>query len=224
MSGRGGDFAGDRVTALEPGSRVGVVHVRVGDAVVGKISERDVVEIGVRTGGAWTDALARRVAEADETERARQVARRFVNARPRSRREIIEKIVGKAFSRASGERVADEFGRAGLVDDARLACSIIASVRRRGGAGRRLLEEKLRARGIDRETAMRAIDEALASSDPYSEALALARARAGRMGAGVDAAARSRRLYGLLARRGFSGEVCGRVVRDVVAGADEEDA
>lgn len=222
MSENDGFTPGDRVSALVPGSRLGVVHVRVGDRIVARISERDVVEIGVRTGTAWTEELARRVAEADETERARQVARRIVNARPRSRSEIIDKIVAKEFSRAAGERVADELARAGVVDDARLAASIIASVRRRGGAGRRLLEQKLRARGIDRDTAAVAIDAALEASDPYGEALALARARAGRMSAGLDAAARSRRLYGLLSRRGFSGEVCGRVVREVVGESGDQ--
>lgn len=218
-------FEGERVTALEPGGRVGVVRVRVGDRVVGSISERDVVEIGVRTGTRWTGALAARVEEADETERARQVARRVMNARPKSRAELIDKITGKGFSRAAGERVAEEFSRAGIVDDARLASSIIASARRRGGAGRRLLEQKLRARGIDRDVAARAIDAALEGSDPYGEALALARARAARMGAGIDDAARSRRLMGYLTRRGFAGDVSGRAVREAMgASGGGEDA
>jgi len=101
---------GEVVSALEPGRRVGVVVIRVGDRVAGRISERDVVEIGVRTGGLWTEELARRVAEADETERARVVARRMLNARMRSRAELIEKITGKEFSASSAERVADELG------------------------------------------------------------------------------------------------------------------
>lgn len=209
---------GERVSALAPGRRVGVVVIRVGDRVAGRISERDVVEIGVRTGTLWTEELARRVEEADETERARVVARRMLNARMRSRAELIEKITGKEFSAASAARVADELERAGLIDDARLAASLVGSLRRRGGAGRRLMEQKLRARKIGREVSDAAIEGALAGVDPYEEALALARGRAARMKSDTDRAARTRRLHGFLARRGYEGDVCWRVVREVVGG------
>ena len=116
------------------------------------------------------------------------------------------------------EAFTDELERAGLIDDARLAASLVGSLRRRGGAGRRLMEQKLRARKIGREVSDAAIEGALAGVDPYEEALALARGRAARMKSDTDRAARTRRLHGFLARRGYEGDVCWRVVREVVGG------
>jgi len=119
--------------------------------------------------------------------------------------------------------VADGWERAGRVDDARLAASRVGGLRGRGGAGRRLMEQRLRARKIGREAADAAIDGALAGVDPYEEALALARRRAARMKSDIDREARTRRIHGFLSRRGYEGDVCWRVVRAVVGGDEPRD-
>lgn len=211
------------VAAIEPDSRPGVVRVRVGGRIEARISERDLVDLGIRLGAAWTEELARRAGEAQEAERARIEARRLLNARPRSRAELVGKVVAKGFDRPIAERVASELQRAGLIDDARLAASIIESVRARGGAGRALIERKLREREIDAEAVERTMAALLEDADPLGDAIALARKRAAGMSSGLGDAARARRLFGFLARKGFDEEVCERAVREV-AGSFEPGA
>ena len=76
------------------------------------------------------------------------------------------------------------------------------------------MERELRKRGLDDVV----IDEALGEFDrdaEYDNALEIALARAQRLrGVGYEAA--KRRLYGYLARRGFSGEVVGRAVAEAL--------
>ncbi len=210
------DLAHDSITAIEPDTRPGVVKIKIGRRVAARISERDVAEIGLRTGTPWTAPLAQIVAEAETAEKARAAARRLVNARPRSRAELLAAIVGKGFNESIAERVVAEFERTGIVDDARLAASIAESARSRRPAGRAFVEQKLEARSVDADAATAAAENAFRGVNELEEARQLARDQNARMPGTLDATARARRLFGLLARRGFSEEICEQAVGELV--------
>jgi regulatory protein len=78
---------------------------------------------------------------------------------------------------------------------------------------RRALSAELRRKGIDDEVAAHAL-EAISSEDEAEAARSLVRRKAATM-RGLPVEVRTRRLVGMLARKGFGGAVAYRVVREV---------
>lgn len=89
------------------------------------------------------------------------------------------------------------------------------------GLGRRALAAELRRKGVDDEEAR----AALAELDPDDEREAARRLveRRLRSTAGVDTATATRRLVGMLARKGHSPGVAHAVVREALAAAGAEE-
>lgn len=111
-------------------------------------------------------------------------------------------------------QLLDEFCARGYIDDSRLAEQLVSGALSRKGLGRTGMERELRKRGLDDVV----IDDALGEFDrdaEYDQALEIAVARASRL-RGVEPEAATRRLYSFLARRGFSGELVGRVVNEAL--------
>jgi len=115
------------------------------------------------------------------------------------------------------------------LDDATFALGWVEGRRRAGGRGPHLLRSELRKKGVARETAERAIEDAAGEQDAV--ALDAARKRAQTLRA-ADLGEFSRKLGGYLSRRGFSSEVVWSTVKQVwrehgkagSAGDDDVDA
>lgn len=102
----------------------------------------------------------------------------------------------------------------GLIDDAAFAQAFVRSQHTQRGLARRAVAIKLRQRRVGDELVDAAVEEIDADSE-CAAARALVQ-RKMRSLAGLGAEAQTRRLLGLLARRGYSAALAGRVVRDVV--------
>lgn len=112
------------------------------------------------------------------------------------------------------ERVLDRFTEVGLVDDAEYAHMLVRSQRESRGLARRALALELRRRGVTGPEA----DDALATVLPEDEeesARALLR-RKWRAGADLAPEVRSRRAMAMLARKGYSGSLAARLVREMM--------
>lgn len=151
--------------------------------------------------------------ETDES-RAHETALRAITKRPLSRAQVAERLARRGFEESVCERVLERLERAGLLDDRALAERLIEEKTRRAPAGRLLLERELEKRGVRPEDASSAIGEAIGDAvDEHDRAMTLARERLASMPAGLDDAARARRLFGLLARRGFDETTAEEAVR-----------
>ena len=145
-------------------------------------------------------------------------ALRLLAARPRSCREIRDRLRRAGFE---AEEIAEEIGRleaVGLLDDERFAREFAEHLVANRGVGRRALVSSLMAKGIDRETIETVAEETV--GDEESRAEELARSRLGRL-SGLDPPAAYRRLMGLLARRGYDAAVCRRVASKVLEVSDQ---
>jgi regulatory protein len=91
------------------------------------------------------------------------------------------------------------------------------------GLARRALQAELRAKGVDAEVAAEAV-EAVDPDDERAAARQLVERRARSMQR-LDRATASRRLVGMLARKGYSGGMAAAVVREVLdaAGAEHDE-
>jgi regulatory protein len=118
----------------------------------------------------------------------------------------------------AAEAAAAELERVGLLDDRKLAESLVRKQMGAKPAGKRVLVAKLRQRGIPGATAEEAVKQGTAGRDELADAVDLARRKARLFKAGEDPQVARRRLFAYLARRGFDGAICraavGRVTGD----------
>jgi regulatory protein len=115
-------------------------------------------------------------------------------------------------------RLLDRFEEVGLVDDDAFARAWVASRQPGKGLARRALAQELRRKGIDDEVARAALDE-VDPADEEAAARVLVRKKLRTLGQ-VDDTVATRRLVGLLARKGYPSGLSFAVVREEIE-ADE---
>jgi len=150
---------------------------------------------------------------------ARTILLDALTGRARSRQELRGTLARKNVPDELAERLLDRFTEVGLVDDEAFARSWVESRQRSRGLARRALAQELRRKGVDDESARAALDEL----DPEQEqeaARQLVRKKL-RSLHGVDRATTTRRLAGLLARKGYPAGLAFAVVRDELGEQDD---
>ena len=150
--------------------------------------------------------------DADAESVARTILLDQLTGRARSREELRARLAKKDVPEEIATRLLDRFEEVGLVDDAAFARSWVEGRRHAKGLATRALALELRRKGVDDEVAK----EALAEVDPDDEeatARALVRRKL-RTVTRVDRATATRRLVGMLARKGYSPGLAYAVVRE----------
>ncbi|MDT5139762.1 MAG: regulatory protein [Mycobacterium sp.] len=153
-------------------------------------------------------------------EQARALCLRLLTARSRTRAELAGQLTKRGYPDDVSNRVLDRLAAVGLVDDADFAEQWVQSRRANSGKSKRALAAELHTKGVDNEV----ITTALAGIDADAErdrAEQLVRTRLRREDLSEDNTRVSRRLVGLLARRGYSQTVAGEVVRAELAAEQE---
>lgn len=149
---------------------------------------------------------------------ARAICLRLLTVRARTRAELSDALRRRGVPDEAAEPVLNRLTEVGLIDDTAFAAAYARSLHGHRGLARRAVVVKLRQRGVGDDIA----DAALCGIDADSESAAardLAHRKMRSLG-GLDSAAQTRRLLGLLARRGYSGGLAVRVVREVVTDAE----
>ena len=155
-----------------------------------------------------------RGSEPDPYDWARQIVLRQLTAAPRSRSQLEQVLRRKGCPDDVAAAVLDRMTEVGLVDDSAYAGMLVRSQQAGRGLARRALAQELRRKGVDDETAQAALDEV----DPHDEedrARELV-AKKMRSMSGLEPLVQTRRLAGMLARKGYPSELSMRVVREAV--------
>ena len=158
-----------------------------------------------------------RIAEADRSldlEACREAALRLLERQRRTRSDLERRLRDRGYAGATAAQVLDRLAGVGLVDDAEYARAFMAGRRARRSAGARRIEQELRARGVsadDIEAARLRLDAEQGGMDELAAARKVV-AQAARRSRGLEPRLRRQRLYALLARRGFDGDVIRRVL------------
>ena len=195
-----------RVTKLQPTQRdPNRVMIRVDGKVVATLPREVIDELGISIDLEWTESIAGRVDVAVDSDKARKYAMNALGRRALSCGELADRIRRRGHSQSVAAQVVGELVARGYLDDLAYARAVIRSERARKPAGPALLGAKLLKKRVDRAVIDRAIAEADADYDQVEAAVALAerRLRTAAMQK-ADAETRKRRLWGLLARRGFN--------------------
>ena len=169
------------------------------------------------------DAAARGP-DADPESVARKILLDQLTGQARSRKELADRLAKKHVPDEVAVRLLDRFEEVGLVDDDAFARSWIASRGPTGSGGkalaRRALAQELRRKGVDDETAREALDE-IDADDEEEAARALVRKKLRSLHR-VDDATATRRLVGMLARKGYGSGLAFAVVREELAASGRD--
>jgi len=151
---------------------------------------------------------------------AREAALRLLERTRRTRSDLTRRLRDKGYVAATVEQVIERLAAVGLVDDVEYARAYLETRLRRRSAGWRRLEQDLRARGVSADDVAAARARLEEREGPEDEAAGARRviAQAARRYAGLDPRTRRQRLYALLARRGFDGDVIEAALREEAAG------
>jgi len=150
---------------------------------------------------------------------AREAGLRILTRTQKSAQELEQALINKGATTEVATAVVQRFIEVELLDDGRLAQSIVNTRLALKGESARAIRRELDKRGLSAHA-----DRALADLDresEYQNASELAVARMRRL-AGLDRETRVRRLSSFLARKGYSGDVIGRAIRNAEAQAKIE--
>ena len=158
--------------------------------------------------------------DADPESVARKILLDQLTGQARSRKELADKLAKRDVPDDVATRLLDRFEEVGLVDDAAFARMWISSRQPGKGLARRALAQELRRKGIDDEIAREALDE-IDPDDEEEAARALVRKKL-RSLRSVAPDVATRRLAGMLARKGYAPGLAYRVVREELRADPDE--
>ncbi|MEU7093628.1 recombination regulator RecX [Streptomyces viridifaciens] len=172
---------------------------------------------GEETGAART-SRKRAEEESDPESRARDICLRLLTGAAKSRKQLADALRKREIPEDVAEEVLTRLEEVGLIDDAAFAAAWVESRHAVRGLSRRALTQELRTKGVAADVVEQAVAQ-LDHDDETDAARALVERKL-RSTRGLDPQVRTRRLVGMLARRGYSEGLAFRVVR----GALEQEA
>jgi regulatory protein len=160
---------------------------------------------------------------ADPESVARTILLSKLTASARSRRELADALAAKDVPDDVATRVLDRFEQVGLVDDAAFADTWVRSRQASRGLSRRALSHELRRKGVSDDVIAESLQQVDAETEREAAAALVARKLPSTRG--LERTRRTRRLVGMLARKGYGGGLAAAVVREVLdaAGAEHDE-
>jgi regulatory protein len=157
--------------------------------------------------------------DADPESVARKILLDRLTGAPRSRAELEKALARKNVPDDIARRLLDRFTEVGLVDDEAFARAWVESRQRSKGLARRALALELHRKGVGAGVATSALDELDADTEAAAaRELVQRKLRSVR---DVPEPARTRRLLGMLARKGYPAGMALDAIREAL-GADEQ--
>lgn len=177
---------------------------------------------GLAVGDDLDEARVRSLKAADEVGKATMAALNLLARRPRSVREVRDRLRQKGYDVPTIDAAVAKLEGWRYVDDTDFARYWVENRAAHKPRGRRLLEQELRHKGVEREVVRETIDAA--ELDEFAAALELGRSKL-RSYAGLEPPVVRRRLGAFLARRGYSFDIVKPVLEQLLGeGSLEEES
>jgi regulatory protein len=170
--------------------------------------ENDPAFVGDHKGGAGGGG-------GDPEARARDVCLRLLTLAPRTRSQLAAALRKKGIPDEVANEVLGRFEDVGLIDDAAFARAWVESRHYSRGLAGRALSAELKQRGVAVGEIRAAIDEQLGPDAEVSAARRLVDRKLGTT-RGLPPEQRTRRLAGMLARKGYPAGLAFRVIREAL--------
>jgi regulatory protein len=184
-----------------------------------RVSESTLAKSGLYTGKDLDEQAIERIVEADSRERAHQVAVNFISYRPRSSKEIVDKLARKGFTHDLALEVVDQLKELSLLNDLQFARMFVRDKLLGKPMGRAMLRRKLLEKGIAFQMSERVLKEYVTEENEQEAAKTLA-VRKMRMSrsrfSALDPLAKQKRLIDYLLSRGFSQDIAYKTARSII--------
>jgi regulatory protein len=174
-----------------------------------------VARFRLREGMALSPEAIASILQSEVRQECFDAAVKMLQSRLHARVELRRKLIGREYSESMVDEVLTDLTRLGYVDDARFAKTVtLAAAEHRQHGRQRAMVELLR-RGVEGETARRAVQDVYDATDSLAIARRLAKKRASSLQR-LDPIVARRRLAGMLARRGFEYDVVKPVIDELL--------
>ncbi len=210
-----------RITKIEnQKKRAGRKNIYADGAFLAGASDETILRLKLRTGDELTPDVLDVLRRTEELYSARTAALRYLSHRPRTEREIRDKLREKEFSDADISRTLAELRQAGLVDDREFARMYVRDALAVRPIGKLLVRRKLLLLGVAKELVDDIVGEFFGPDSEKAAALA-----AGRKFLSTHRSRREERdprglrvrLSAYLARRGYGWDVIQPVMKDLLS-------
>jgi len=206
-----------RITAIEPSRPDGnQVVIKVNGKKTAIVSAKSVAQLGLFVDQPWDNQLAGMVTEAALYDKALNAALTMLNRRPRSIQKLAMKLRQKGHATAVINRVTNRLVELNILNDYTFGQTLIRDAQVKKPAGTRLLRSKLLEHGIADQTIDQLIEEATMPHDETVEQakkLVFKTLRTTRRA--QEPHVIKRRLWSMLARRGFSADIIEASLQEV---------
>ncbi len=169
---------------------------------------------------ATREAAAAAEVQADPEGVGRTLLLDSLTGQARTRKELADKLAKREVPDEVAAELLDRFTEVGLIDDASYARQWVESRHRSRGLAPRALAQELRRKGVGDDEAKAALEQ-IGDDDQRVAARALVDKKLRSM-RGLDPQVATRRLAGLLARKGYSAGLAFSVVREALGEQDDD--
>lgn len=215
----GDDSTGKRITAIRPQQRDPErVNIFLDGAFALGLPLIVVAEQSLKIGDLLSPSRIAHLEALDEQAKAVSAALNLLARRPRSEREVRDRLKKKGYPPETIDLAISKLEGWRYVDDEAFARFWVENREANKPRGRRMLEQELRLKGVDRETIRETIADA--DVDERKGALELGRSKL-RSYRGLDPSVARRRLGSFLARRGYGYDIVKPVLHELFGELDQ---
>jgi regulatory protein len=193
--------------------------VFIDEAPAFQVSDAVLTKFGLLTGKRIDERMVEEIASAEAFGRAQKIAVNFISYRPRSSKEIVDKLSHKGFSPELAQQVVHHLREINLVNDLEFARMLVRDKLRGKPMGKAMMRRKLLEKGISFQIIERVLKEYISEEDEQEAAARLAAKKlkiSRSRFAGLNSAKQQKRLMDYLLSRGFSTEVALKTVRVMI--------
>lgn len=199
-----------KITAIEPQTKA---KNRVNIFVEGRFSfgidERLLLDFDLFVGKEISDSDVKKYKEGDNYQKCMEKAFRFLSYRPRSEKEMKEKLAEK-YDETTVKKALKKLASYGYVNDAEFARMWVES--RKTGRGKRALSYELARKGVAKDVIEEALSN-LSDDSEFESALELVKKRSKYQN--LDKNEKYRKIAPFLARRGYSYDIIKKVINEI---------
>ena len=188
------------------------VNIFLDDEFAFGIHEYVLTRLGLRKGDTINQETIEAIKSSEEYNLAKEKALRFINYRLRSEKELRLKLQEKEFQPKTIDDVLEGLRKSGIVNDARFAKAYIHDAQLRKPMGKKLLQQKLRLKGVPSSIIQEVLNESMNEEEEQSHAFKTAQKfmKSRKM---LEPKQQQQRIAQFLARRGFSWSTISPVLR-----------
>lgn len=208
------------VTDIKPTGRDAKYwSILAGPKRLARVCRATLESCSLRPGLTWTNELAARVARAELVAKHTGLTIKRLIKRQHSAAEIQDRLIADGLTPQEATSILRHLSDIGLIDDRRMADSLVRSQTSRGPVAPRLLLHRLSLEKVQEDAAQSAVASGMSGRSETDDAAAVAAQRITTLPRTLPDAAVVRRLLNYLARRGYEPETAESAVQSAMRGA-----